>query len=108
MPKVEPLYNHSARKATTRQVNVSTSASGRSSYSYASSAVPVAPPPVPHPDHEYYEAAGMDIDDDEEEIPNEQPVPNETVEVVPGIHVHVQPTSKAKRYDNSVGIICRV
>src|SRR5882762_1624932 len=66
--------------------------SGQSSYSYTSSEVPVAPVvKVPHPEHKYYMAAGMDIDGDEE-VTVDDPVPmdvNETIEVVPGVHVHV-------------------
>jgi hypothetical protein len=118
MPKAEPLYNHSTRKATARQLNLSTSASGRSSYSYTSSTVPVAPVAhEAHPDHEYYLAAGMDIDGDDADTANNpgtanEPGPmdvDETIEVVPGVNVHIVPTkTKAKRYANSVGFLCLI
>jgi hypothetical protein len=102
MPKTpSALYNHSSRNTTARQLNISTSTSGRSSYSFASSQVPLPPvEPQPHHDEEFYAPDGMDIDEDPG--PGEAMEEDKTVEVMPGVHVHIVPP-KAKRYENSVG-----
>jgi hypothetical protein len=111
MPK-EPssLYNHSTRRATARQLNLSTDGSGCTSLSYTSSQAPVEPPiPAPQSQHDYYiPDANMDIDDIDEGHAAHTPDAmdedeDETIEVMSG--VHVIPTKKAKRYENSVRII---
>jgi len=108
MPKAPvPLYAHSTRNATARQLNVTSSASGRSSYSYTTAHVPIEPAaPESHPGDDYYPPnSAMDIDgidDDRQDTDGVIPDVDEgaTVEAMPGVHVHIVP--KAKRYDNSV------
>jgi hypothetical protein len=99
MPK-EPsvLYNHNARNAIARQLNLSTNPSGHSSYSYTSSEVRLAPVvPEVRPEDEYYLDANMDIDEDHA---IGEDVREQVVEVMPGVNVVTKP--KAKWYDNSV------
>jgi hypothetical protein len=102
MPKVpSSLYDHSSRNATARQLNISTNTSGRASYSYTSSQIPVVPvAPQPHHDQEIFIPDAMDIDEDS--TPEDVMEEDETVEVMPGINVHIVPP-KEKRYENSVG-----
>jgi hypothetical protein len=106
MPKQpSALYNHNARNAISRQLNISSTSSGRSSYSYRSSQVPVEfLTPDAHTEHEYYAAdARMDIDDDELDNPeinaSEDGGPI-IIEVMPGVRAITK--VKVKRYENSV------
>jgi hypothetical protein len=106
MPKQpSALYNHNARAAIARQLNISTDRSGRTSVSYTSSHLPVVSPAVPHPEDEYYTAAdvnmdvNMDIDNETVDDPTSI-ADRETVEVLPGVQVCI---AKAKQYANSVG-----
>jgi hypothetical protein len=106
MPKEPtPLYNHNARKAIARQLNLTSNASGRSSYSYTSSQVEVNPVTREgHGEHEYYPVDSNMHDIDEDRIIEDQDIDmdgeNRVIEVMPGIHVIAKP--KAKRYENSV------
>ena len=102
MPKQpSALYNHNARAAIARQLNISTDRSGRTSVSYTSSHLPVVSPAVPHPEDEYYTAADVDMDVDNETVDDPTSIADrETVEVLPGVQVCI---AKAKRYTNSVG-----
>ena len=114
MPKdPTPLYSHRSRNATARQLNITTNASGRSSYSFTSTHVPVEPAvPEPHTEPEYYAPdSNMDVDGAEYQAPEDlnaidkdTPDGRQPVEVAPGVHVHVNPPPKARRYDNSVGV----
>ena len=91
------LYNHNARDAIARQLNISTNPSGRSSYSYTSSHLRLDPvvPEVCHENESYV----MDIDEDYV-VNNQNEDVEQVVEVMPGVHVLTKP--KAKRYENSV------
>ena len=93
------LYNHNARNAIARQLNLSTNPSGCSSYSYTSSEVQLAPVvPEVRPEDEYYPVdASMDIDEDHA---IGEDVREQVVEVMPGVNVVTKP--KAKQYNNSV------
>ena len=108
MPKaLSPLYNHSTRNATARQLNISSSAPSRSSWSTSQVAPPPpasAPEPAPEPEH-YVEDIDMDIDEDPLVVdPDRDGCQPSIIEVMPG--VHVQPTKvKAKRYLNSVRVL---
>jgi hypothetical protein len=102
MPKVpSALYNHNARLATARQLNISSSSSGRTTLSFPSSQVQVEPNPVEvDSQHEYYAVdPAMDIDEDHI-VGDLDTSSGNNVEVVPGIHVIAK--VKAKRYINSV------
>jgi hypothetical protein len=103
MPKVpSALYNHNARLATARQLNISSSAEGRTILSFPSSQVQLDPTPIEvDPQHEYYTVdPAMDIDEDHIVGDPDTSNSDSIVEVAPGIRVIAK--SKAKRYINSV------
>jgi hypothetical protein len=116
MPKEpSPLYDHRARNATARQLNLSTNASGRSSYSYSSSQVPITPiAPKPPVEQDYAQDFNMDVDNSEHHAPDgilntiDEDGPDEGLrtEVMPGVRVKIIPKPKAKRYANSVRVLC--
>lgn len=107
MPKApSALYNHNARAATARQLNISSNASGRTTLSFPSSQVPLEPTaPEVRSENDYFTIdPSMDIDEDY--IPNDPSVTDEprVIEVMPGIRVLAK--QKAKRYENSVRNLC--
>jgi hypothetical protein len=111
MPKVPaPLYSHTGRGATARQVAVSTDSSGHSSYVVTSTQIllpPVAPEAHPEDEHAYYPTdVDMDIDDMDNPPNSTEVAENEdaTIKVMPGVHAQI-PAPKAKRYTNSVCFI---
>ena len=103
MPKVlSSLYNHNARNAVARQLNISVNASGRSSYSYKSSQVELdATTPQPHVCHErdaMEDVAMFDIDENytasHDDINNQD---SQIGKVVPGVKAIIKNKGEAIR-----------
>jgi hypothetical protein len=108
MPKAasHTFYNHNARPATGRQLQASTTTSGSTILSYISTNVFVNPPNQgPHPHSEFY---AMDFDDTSAQVDTTDDLTNEdeadVPTVIPGTGITVVPP--AKRYHNSVSIMC--
>jgi hypothetical protein len=109
MPKAQPLtfYNHGARPAAARQLQASTTTAGHTILSYISTNVFVNPPAqVGHTHPEFYtvdfDDASAQVDTTMEDSTNVDDA--DALTVIEGTGITIIP--RAKRYHNSVRVVC--